>query len=195
MLLYASLSTSGIAAGPPESSGAFVAGLVQKAFAVADSTLPAADRRHGLAGLLDTNFDMPRITAFVVGPFWQQADASERQAFAAVFRDHVTHSYSQLFAGYDSGSFRIVGVREESPSRKSVSTEIELAQRDAPNRPVQLDWLVAVDSDGQRVVDMAVGGYSMLVTKRAEFLSYLRRNDGGLAALTLQLKEQAVARD
>src|SRR5690242_19146173 len=93
-LLLVSLAARSYAADAPAPS-AFVAELAHKALLSAnDKTLTSAARRQRLEGLLDADFDVPRIADFVLGRRWPQASDTERQQFTAVFRDFMVRTYS-----------------------------------------------------------------------------------------------------
>ena len=186
ILLLVSLSAPGFAAefngGAPS---AFVAKLAHEALLSANSkTLTSADRQRRLEGLLDSDFDMPRIASFVLGRYWQKASDTERQEFAAVFRDFMLRVYSDRFTGYNGESFRIIGQRAENATSTVVYTEIS---EPASGQPVKVEWRV-LEKSGYRIVDMSVAGISMALTKREEFASYLQRNGGDLSGLIRQLQ-------
>jgi phospholipid transport system substrate-binding protein len=184
-LLLASLAIPCYAAGSPGAPSAFVAELAHKALlSVNDKNLSAVDRQQQLEGLLDADFDVPRIAGFVLGRHWQQASDTERQQFIAVFRDFMVRTYSQRFTEYKEDSFRVVSQREESPTSTVVYTEIG---QSASGQPIKLEWRVA-DRDGYKIVDMSVAGVSMVLTEREEFAAVLQRNGGDLSSLIRQLR-------
>jgi phospholipid transport system substrate-binding protein len=179
---YAAPGDAGEAAGQPS---AFVTELARKALLSANSdTLSSADRQLHFGGLLDTDFDVPRIASFVLGRHWQTASHGDRRDFTAVFREFMLRVYSRQFAGYNVETFRIVGQRAEGAAGTVVYTEIS---QPVSGQPVKVAWHV-VDRGGYRIVDMSVAGVSMALTKRAEFASYLQRNGGDLANLIRRLK-------
>jgi phospholipid transport system substrate-binding protein len=185
LALFASLAAPCYAADSPAAQSAFVAELAHKALLSAnDKTLTSTARRQRLEGLLDADFDMPRIAGFVLGRRWLQASDTERQQFTAVFRDFMVRTYAQRFTQYNDDSFRIVGQREESPTSTMVYTEISRA---ASGQPVKLEWRVA-DRNGYKIVDMNVAGVSMALTQREEFAAVLQRNGGDLPSLIRQLE-------
>ena len=184
LLLLVSLAARSYAADSTAPS-AFVAELAHKALLSAnDKTLTSAARRQRLEGLLDDDFDVPRIASFVLGRRWLQVSDTERQQFTAVFRDFVVRTYSERFTEYNDDSFRIVGQREESPTSTMVYTEIGQA---ASGQPVKLEWRVA-DRNGYKIVDMNVAGVSMALTQREQFAAVLQRNSGDLSSLIRQLQ-------
>jgi len=168
----------------------FVTELAQRAFATANNrSLTQSDRQLRFAELLDSEFDVPQIASFVLGRFWQQASDAERQEFVAAFRMFVLRTYSDRFTGYDDGSFRVLGQRAADDDITIVYTEIVDS---VTKQPVKVEWRID-ERSGRKIVDMSVSGISMAMTKREEFASYLRRNEGGLPVLIDRLRTMASA--
>jgi phospholipid transport system substrate-binding protein len=190
LLLLASLAAPCYAAAPPGAPSAFVAELARQALlSVNSKTLSSADRQRRLEGLLDEDFDVPRISSFVLGRYWQKASDAERQSFSAVLRDFLVRIYSRRFTDYDGQSFRVVGQRAESATSTLVYSEIG---QSVSGQPVKVEWSV-VDSDRYRVIDMSVAGVSMVLAQREEFMSALERNGGDLSGLIRQLQAKTSA--
>lgn len=190
MLLLASLAAPGYAAEPLGAPSAFVAEVAHKVLLFADTkSLSSVDRQQRLDGLLDEDFDLPRIASFVLGRYWQKASDAERQKFTAVFRDFVVRAYSQRFTEYNGESFRIIAQRAESATSTVVYTEIN---QGASGQPVKVEWRVA-DRDGYRIIDMSVAGISMALAQREEFASVLQRSGGDLPGLIRQLQVKVSA--
>jgi phospholipid transport system substrate-binding protein len=185
LLVLACIATPCDAAGAPDAASAFVAELAHQALLPgAGQALSAAERQRRFEGLLDTDFDVPKIASFVLGHYWQKASDAERQQFTAVFRDFMIRTYSQRFTEYDSDSFRIIRQREESATSTVVYSEIGEAGSD---QAVKVEWRVA-DKDGYKITDLTVDGISMALAQREEFSSSLQRSGGDLQSLIRQLQ-------
>ncbi|MGO8917794.1 MAG: phospholipid-binding protein MlaC [Stellaceae bacterium] len=185
LLLLAGLAAPCFAADPAQAPSAFVAALAQKALLSANSkTLSAGDLQRQFAGLLDEDFDVPRIASFVLGRYWQKASESERQEFTAVFRDFMVRTYSHRFTEYSGETFRVIRQRAESATSTVVYSEIS---QPASDQPLKVEWRVA-GKDGYRITDMTVEGISMALAQREEFASTLERNGGDLPGLIRQLQ-------
>lgn len=185
LLLAANLAAPCYAAGDPDAPSIFIADLARQALRSADDkTLSYVDSERRFEGLLDKDFDVPRIASFVLGHYWQTASASERQEFTAVFRDFLARSYSQRFAEYGGEPFRVIRQRAESATSTVVYTEVGQPGSD---QPLKVEWRV-VDHDGYRIDDVSVAGISMALTQREEFSSSLQRNGGSVSSLIRQLQ-------
>ncbi len=186
-LLVGAAAPSYAVPGPGDAS-AFVAALAQNALRAGnDKALSAADRQRAFSALLDSDFDLPGIARFVLGRYWQTTNDSERQEFTTAFRDFMVRSYSQRFTEYRGDSFRIVGQHAEGATSTLVDTEITQA---ASGQVVKVEWHV-VAKDAYKIMDMSVGGVSMVLTQRDEFAASLERSGGGVPSLVRQMNSSA----
>jgi phospholipid transport system substrate-binding protein len=86
--------------------------------------------------LLEAGFDIPRISRFVLGRFWNGASAEERQKFATLFEDWIVGTYGARFRSYSGQTIKVTGTRKESDSAyKVIDVSVEgismaLTQRD-----------------------------------------------------------------
>jgi phospholipid transport system substrate-binding protein len=181
-------------AGDPPVAGqsAFVSELAQQALlSVSGDTVSAEDRRHRLQDFLLKDFDMPKISSFVLGRYWQKATDTERQMFTAAYSDFLVRIYSQRFTRYSGESFRVLGQQAESATSTLVVTEMTSP---SSAQPLKVEWRV-VDSDGYRITDISVAGVSMALTQREDFRSILQQNGGNLSILTQRLNEKLASQD
>ena len=185
ILVFASLAAPVAAAEPLGSPSSFVAEIARKApIFMNSSALSSGDRRRQVEGLLQENFDMPRIARVILGNYWRTANVAHQREFITVLRAVLAFTYSDRFTRYNVESFRVVSQRELDAANTVVYTEI--------NDPVleeqtKLEWLVA-RRDGYRIIDIIVSGTSMTRLMHDDFGSYLQRNDGDLSKLIHELR-------
>ena len=186
--LLASVPAASCAVPGRGDASAFVAELARNALrAGSDKALSVADRQRAFSDLLDSDFDLPSIARFVLGRYWQTTSDSERQEFTTAFRDFMVRAYSQRFTEYRGDSFRIVGQHAAGTTSTLVDTEITQA---ASGQVVKMEWRV-VAKDAYKIMDMSVGGVSMVLTQRDEFASSLERSGGGVPNLVRQMNSSA----
>ncbi len=139
------------------------------------------EREARLRGILREAFDMPFIGLFVLGRFWRQASAEQRISYLGLFTEYVLRIYSARLGGYAGESLTVISERPAGAKDIIVRTRI-----DGPSAaPIEADWRVRVSENRLRIVDVMVGGVSMVVTQRSEFAAVIQRNglDGLLAVL------------
>jgi phospholipid transport system substrate-binding protein len=173
--------------------GAFVNELVNAALKMLDDKkLSEPERQAKFRQILDTDFDMPRISKFVLGRYWTEASDPDKQQFQKLFEDYVVRSYSQRFSEYSGEQVKVVGSRPESETSTLVQSQI-LRASGAP--PAKVDWRVRKDDRGFKIVDVDVEGVSMVLTQREEFSSVIQRAGGSVAGLNKTLQEKLASGD
>lgn len=196
LVLVASLglaAATGRAAANTEAATTFVSDLLSKALqSLADKSLTDEQREKQFRTMLDTKFDMPRISRFVLGRYWTTASEQERQNFQKLFEDYVVRAYSARFSQYSGEQVKVTGARPESETVTLVTSQI-IRPNGAP--PAKIDWRVRKQDNDLKIVDIDVEGVSMLVTQREEFGSVIQRSGGTVAALNKTLQERLASGD
>jgi phospholipid transport system substrate-binding protein len=179
------------AAAPSDAAG-FVNDLVNTALKTLDNKqLSEEDRAKTFRELLDKDFDMPRISRFVLGPYWREASDQEKQQFQKLFEDYVVRSYAQRFSEYSGEQVKVTGSRPESETSTLVQSQV--VRQSGP--PAKVDWRVRKDDKGFKIVDVDVEGVSMVLTQREEFSSVIQRSGGTVAGLNKELQQKLAQGD
>jgi phospholipid transport system substrate-binding protein len=182
------LATNGIAAASAAGGpSAFISGLVDVELpALANKELTQTDRSKKFHELLDKDFDMLRISRFVLGRYWQTTTEPERQHFLRLFEDYVVRCYSQPVSDFSGSTIRIIGSGPEGETITLVRSEV-IGADGAPS--AKIDWRVRKDDDGFKIVDVALEGVSLVLTQRDQLSSVIGRV-GGVAGLNRQLEQK-----
>jgi phospholipid transport system substrate-binding protein len=193
LILGLSLAANGIASATAASGPSdFITGLVNAALsALANKQLTQDDRAREFHNLLDKDFDMPRISRFVLGRYWKEASEQERQQFLSLFEEYVVRSYAQRFSDYSGETVKVTGQRPEGETTTLVQSEV-IQTNGAP--PAKVDWRVRKDDAGFKIVDVDVEGVSMVLTQREQFSSVIERA-GGVAGLNRELEQKLASGD
>jgi phospholipid transport system substrate-binding protein len=195
LVLLASLglaAASGRAAPTSDATG-FVKDLLTKALqSLSDKSLSDEEKEKRFRDTLDTKFDMPRISRFVLGRYWKTAGDRDKQEFQKLFEDYVVRAYSARFSQYSGEQVQVIGARPESDTVTLVTSQI-IRPNGAP--PAKIDWRVRRQDNDLRIVDIDVEGVSMLVTQREEFGSVIQRSGGTVAGLNKTLQERLASGD
>src|SRR5579862_7278208 len=134
------LSLPGARALQPNDPSALINSLVSEAIAnMLDKQTVAADREMKFRSLLESGFDIPRISRFVLGRSWNVASEVQRQHFTGLFEEWVVRTYSARFRDYSGETIRVTGTRAES----DISTVVA-SQFTSPNGapPIKIEWHV-----------------------------------------------------
>jgi phospholipid transport system substrate-binding protein len=193
-LVALGLAATTAMAAPAADAPGFINDLVSKALqALNNKQLSQQQRDKEFRDVLDQDFDMPRISRFVLGRYWNAADEQQRQNFQKLFEDYMVKAYGERFSQYSGEQVKITGSRSESDTVTLVSSQI-VRPNGAP--PAKVDWRVRKDgSGGFKIVDIDVEGVSMLLTQREEFGSVIQRNGGDVAGLNKTLEDKLASGD
>ena len=166
---------------------AFIGNLATAALNDLSDKLPEPEIEKRFRALLDKNFDMPRISRFVLGRYWNGASDQEKQDFQRLFEAYVVRAYSIRFSEYSGETVKVTGSRSESADNAVVASQISQPD-DAP--PVRVDWIVRKDGDGFRIADVSVDGVSMVLTQKQEFAAVIERSGGGVTSLNKAIADK-----
>lgn len=160
--------------------------LVAEAIAnIADRQAVDTERETKFRALLESGFDIPRISRFVLGRYWAGASDQERQRFAALFEEWIVRSYAARFKEYSGETIKVTGSRMESETSTVVLSQFIKAN--AP--PAKVEWHVRKLPDGSfKIIDVAVEGISMALAQRDEIASVADRSGGTTEGLNKALE-------
>jgi phospholipid transport system substrate-binding protein len=148
----------------------------------------APDREAKFRDLLQTGFDIPRISRFVLGRYWNGASDVQRQQFTKLFEDWIVRTYSSRFGDYSGETIQVTGTRPESDT-----TTVVLSQFVSPSGapPAKVEWHVRKNSDNDfEIVDVSVEGVSMALTQRDEIAAVADRSGGSVEGLNQALQQK-----
>jgi len=176
----------------PTNPEILVNGLVQQALAlIRDKQLSDDARNRQFAVLLDQNFDIPRISRFVLGRYGTGANADDLKAFNNLFGQWVVRLYSSRFKDYSGQTVKVTSWRPESDAGFLVQSELI----DSDDSSTPIDWHVSKDNNGFKILDVEVEGVSMALTEREEFAAIIQRNGGSVASINQAMQQKLTAGD
>jgi len=167
-----------------QDAAAFISNLGAQGMQVLGPSVPQQQRAARFRQLLDSDFDMPEISRFVLGAHARTMSPAAQQEFQPLFREYVVQAYTTRLAPYGGLPFRVTGTRPYG-GETVVASQV---QRGGGN-PVQIDWHVINRGGRWLVTDVVVDGVSMKATQRSEFASIIQRNGGQPDALLAALRQ------
>lgn len=138
-----------------------------------------SEREQQMTQLFRANFDINAIGQMVLGRHWNGASPDQRDKFMAAFEKAEIRAYSGRFKNYQGQTLKIGKV---TPNGASELVDSQLMQ--PAGQPIRIVWEI---SRG-KVIDIAVEGVSMGMTRRSDFNAYVQRN--GLDALIGELQRR-----
>ena len=192
-VLLLTLAAGGARSEPVAPTGAkeFVADLVGQAVGmVHDAGQSPRERQLRLRALMDRHFDMPDISRFVLGRYWEAASDGERREFSAVFADYMVAMYVPRIGEYGAREFKVTGQRAE---RDDVAMVSSTAAQPNGAPPIVIDWYALRMDGGYRITDVIVSGVSVMQIKRDEIGAVMSRSGGRIAGMIAELRSKTAA--
>lgn len=159
----------------------FVVALGNQVLAVIRSAASLEQKRAYFRRVLEQDFDMPRIAAFVLGFYWRRASDQEKQEIVSLLYEYVLVTFGRRLYDYGGQTLRVVGSRGPA----YVITEIERPG----GLPIRLDWVLDSSGGVYRIVDLVLDGVSMAATQRSEFARIIQRSGGTVSGLIIMIRQ------
>jgi phospholipid transport system substrate-binding protein len=168
---------------------ALISQLVGQAINVIVDKNGTEDQREAkFRSLLQTGFDIPRISRFVLGRYWSAATDDQRKEFSQLFEDWIVRTYTARFGQYSGEKIQVTATRSEGPTTTVVSSQF-VSPTGAP--PAKVEWVVRKSGDNDyTVVDVSVEGVSMALTQRDEIAAVADRNGGTVDGLNHAMQDK-----
>lgn len=169
------------AASPPAS--AFVQSMANDVIVIIrKSDANQQQRRAELRVVFLKAFDTQSIARFVLGVHWRTANDAQKAEYLRIFPDYVANIYADQFATYTGETFSVLMERPINENDSVVKARILRPRAES----IAVEFRVRRENAEFRIVDVVVEGVSLLVAKRDEFSSVIRRE--GIDMLLTRMK-------
>ena len=164
-----------------------VAGLYNDLVATSMKEMSVKEQKKELEKLFQKYVDIPIIARAVLGKSWREANTDQRTLFVDAFKNYVSDKYGRQFSEFKGTKLEIVKSRDTlTKAGVLVSTVVVV-----PGSPsLKVVWQVSDGSGSLKLIDLRVEGISMLSTERQEFRSKLKKFDGSLSDVILEISQQ-----
>ena len=93
---------------------AVISNLGSRALEVLGKNAPQSQRVARFRELLREDFDVPEISRFVLGRYWNVATEEQRAEFVKLFEEYIALAYSTRLAEYTGETFKVTGSRPDA---------------------------------------------------------------------------------
>jgi len=168
-----------------QDASAFIANLGAQGVQALAPGVSALESTRRLRQLLQEDFDIPGIGLFALGRYRSSTTPQEQQEFFRLYPDFTVQAFGARLKEYGGTSFQVTN-RRSAGNETVVGSEIVRSD----GRRVSLDWYLT-DSTGQyRITDVTVGGLSMRIALRDQFVSWIENNRSSFGAFLTVLRQQ-----
>lgn len=132
------------------------------------------------------HFDFERMSRWVLGKHWRQADAQQQQRFMDEFRTLLVRTYATSLLEYTDQKVEYLPLRDD-PSSGEVTVRSEIAQ--PGGFPIPIHYTLYQNDQGEwKVYDLSIDGVSLVSNYRSSFSKEIRQK--GLDGLIETLAER-----
>ena len=150
----------------------FVARVGQEVINVLGASDQAVDHRYRkFRNIFDRALYLDVVARRVLGHHWRRATESQKERYIKLFRRYVLGIYAVQLGEFAGEKFSVL--RQQSSSSMESLVVARISRQYGP--PLDLSFRVRQTVTDLRIVDVTVGGISLVVTKRSEFDSIIRR--------------------
>ena len=164
-----------------------VASLYNDLVATSIKEMSNDEQKKELEKVFQKYVDIPIIARAVLGKSWREANDGQRTLFVNAFKNYVSNKYGRQFSEFKGTTFEVVKSRDTlTKAGVLVSTVVVIPG----NTSLKVVWQVSDGSGSLKLIDLRVEGISMLSTERQEFRSKLKKFDGSLDDIILEISQQ-----
>ena len=176
-----------LAAGPPARAQgtSFIVNLGNQLTAIINGPGSAEEKQRRLQPLVEGSADVDNIARFCLGRYVRTATPQQLATYTRLFHDVIMNNIFGKLGQLQGVTFRPTTTVQRD-NDVLVGT---LIQR--PNQqPNTVQWVVDSVGGQPKIVDIVAEGTSLRLTQRADYASYLSRNNDNIDALIAAIRQQ-----
>jgi len=151
-----------------------------------NTSISKVDRFNFIEDSINNNFAGAGIAKFVAGKSWSSASKETKKEYIQLFKKHLALNISSIMQGYSNQEYELINSKYDEKNKVSmINMKIY-----SNTGNLLVVWRVKKSKDRYFVIDLIVADISLVVTKRSEFNSMLKKIDGKLSELNNILRSQ-----
>ena len=151
-----------------------------------NENLPNENRFLMVEQTINNNFAGAGIAKFVSGKAWDAASKDTKKEYIKHFKRHLALNIASMMQGYSNQKYSLINIRYDEKNKVSM---IDMEIYSEANT-IQVTCRVKKSKDRYFVIDLLVADISLVVTKRSEFNSMLKKVGYNLAEFNKKLADQ-----
>ena len=155
-------------------------------YAYQNSDLPSENRFLMIEQTINDNFAGSGIAKFVAGKSWNGASKDTKLEYIKLFKRHLALNIASMMQGYSNQNYELTNSNYDEKNKVSL-IDMEVY---SDTGSIQVTWRVKKSKDRYFVIDLLVADISLVVTKRSEFNSMLKKVDNDLSKFNEVLFDQ-----
>ena len=126
---------------------------------------------------INNNFAGTGIAKFVAGDSWKKSDKNTKKIYINNFKRHLALNIASMMQGYSDQTYELTKSKYDQKNQVTL-IDMEIF---SDTGSVVVTWRVKESKDRFFVIDLIVADISLVVTKRSEFNSMLKKVDNDLS--------------
>ena len=151
-------------------------------------TTQGAQREAGIRRVLEQSFDLSYMGQQALGKYWASTSSDQQARYLKAAVGAEAHAYAERFGQYGGQTLTLGKVT----TRPNGVTMVDSRLNQTNGQPIKIEWEVRDSSGAPRITDVKIEGVSMVMTRRADFNSYIQNHGGQIDALITELEARAV---
>ena len=135
---------------------------------------------------INNNFAGTGIAKFVAGEAWKRSDKNTKKIYIDNFKRHLALNIASMMQGYSDQTYELTKTKYDSKNQVTL-IDMEIFSETGS---VVVTWRVKESKNRYFVIDLIVADISLVVTKRSEFNSMLKKVDNDLLKFNEVLNDQ-----
>ena len=112
------------------------------------------------------HFDFERMSRYVLGKHWRDADPEQQEQFVEEFRTLLVRTYATALFEYTGQEIVYKPFRHEEGDKKAI-VKTEVKAQDGP--PIPIDYALMQEGEGWKVFDIKIDGLSLVTNYRSQY--------------------------
>ena len=135
---------------------------------------------------INNNFAGTGIAKFVAGEAWKKSDKNTKKIYIDNFKRHLALNIASMMQGYSDQTYELTKSKYDQKNQVTL-IDMEIF---SDTGSVVVTWRVKESKDRFFVIDLIVADISLVVTKRSEFNSMLKKVNNDLSKFNEVLFDQ-----
>jgi len=138
-----------------------------------DTSISNSSRFSLIEETINNNFAGAGIAKFVIGETWKNASKKKKKEYINLFKRHLALSVASLMQSYANQEYKLLNTKYDSKNK------INMIDMKVINKSgnILITWRVKKSKEKFYIIDLLVANISLVVTKRSEFNSMLKKSN------------------
>ena len=151
-----------------------------------NTDLPNENKFLMIEQTINNNFAGTGIAKFVAGKSWNAASKETKLEYIKIFKRHLALNIASMMQGYSEQTYKLTKSKYDQKNQVTL-IDMEIF---SDTGSVVVTWRVKESKERFFVIDLIVADISLVVTKRSEFNSMLKKVNNDLSKFNEVLFDQ-----